>query len=156
MDGRAGHLPPKKSEFICAFFLGGICLIFKSERTYLEEFIPRIEPYLHCMLSAEGVSAMTMCQSCMSASFEWRCSDCFPALVLCKKCCKRSHQRLPFHRVQRWTGKYFMPSRLREVGVSLHLGHSGDSCPSSPNQSVRNQAFYSFYPDLNITTIDER
>ncbi|KAF8258985.1 hypothetical protein EI94DRAFT_1618597, partial [Lactarius quietus] len=21
-----------------------------------------------------------------------------------------SHQRLPFHRVQRWTGKYFIPS----------------------------------------------
>ncbi|KAH9170154.1 hypothetical protein EDB89DRAFT_1908022 [Lactarius sanguifluus] len=37
--------------------------------------------------------------------------------------------QLPFHRVQKWTGKYFIPSWLREVGVSLHLGHSGDLCP---------------------------
>ncbi|KAI9445919.1 hypothetical protein H4582DRAFT_1786494, partial [Lactarius indigo] len=59
----------------------------------------------------------------------WRCSDCFPALVLCKGCCRKSHRQLPFHRVQKWTGKYFMPSWLWEVGVSLHLGHSGDLCP---------------------------
>lgn len=143
MDGGARHPPPKKSEFIRAFFPSGICLIFKSERTYMEEFIPQIESYLHCILDAEGVSAMTMCQSCMSAPFEWRCSDCFPGHVLCKKCCRKSHQRLPFHRVQRWTGKCFMPSWLRNVGVSLHLGHSGDLCPSSPNQSVRNQGSYS-------------
>ncbi|KAF8259615.1 hypothetical protein EI94DRAFT_1468206, partial [Lactarius quietus] len=59
----------------------------------------------------------------------WRCSDCFPAPILCRECCRDSHQRLPFHRVQKWTGKYFMPSWLREIGVNLHLGHSGDVCP---------------------------
>ncbi|KAF8260218.1 hypothetical protein EI94DRAFT_1458219, partial [Lactarius quietus] len=59
----------------------------------------------------------------------WRCSDCFPAPVLCRECCQDSHQRLPFHRVQKWTGKYFMPSWLWEIGVNLHLGHSGDVCP---------------------------
>ncbi|KAH9031510.1 hypothetical protein EDB85DRAFT_1865757, partial [Lactarius pseudohatsudake] len=85
--------------------------------------------YLDCLLDYEGVLATTTCQSCKSAPFEWRCSDCFPALVLCKVCCQKSHRQLPFHRVQKWTGKYFMPSWLREVGVSLHLGHSGDLCP---------------------------
>ncbi|KAH9020129.1 hypothetical protein EDB85DRAFT_1872687, partial [Lactarius pseudohatsudake] len=85
--------------------------------------------YLDCLLDYEGVLATTTCQSCKSAPFEWRCSDCFPALVLCKACCRKSHRQLPFHRVQKWTGKYFMPSWLREVGVSLHLGHSGDLCP---------------------------
>ncbi|KAN0121377.1 hypothetical protein V8E52_003273 [Russula decolorans] len=72
------------------------------------------------------------------------CSDCFPALVLCKECCRKSHQLLPFHRVQKWTGKYFMPSWLREVGVCLQFGHSGDPCP---NQIVRHKAFYA----LNLT-----
>ncbi|KAH9172099.1 hypothetical protein EDB89DRAFT_1851509 [Lactarius sanguifluus] len=74
-----------------------------------------------------------MCQSCMSAPSEWRCTDCFPTLVLCKECCQKSHQQLPFHRVQRWTGKYFVSPWMWEVGISLHLGHSGDLCP---NQSV--------------------
>jgi len=113
--------------------------ISQSQRTYMEEFIPRIGPYLRCLLSSEGVPAMTTCQSCMSAPFEWRCTDCFPTLVLCKECCRRSHQKLPFHRVQRWTGKYFISSWMREVGISLCLGHSGDLCP---NQSVRCRPLY--------------
>ncbi|KAF8257004.1 hypothetical protein EI94DRAFT_1635239 [Lactarius quietus] len=70
----------------------------------------------------------------MTAPFEWRCTDCFPALVLCKDCCRSSHQWLPFHRVQKWTGKYFIPSWLWEVGISLRLGHSEGLCPF---QSVR-------------------
>ncbi|KAF8259198.1 hypothetical protein EI94DRAFT_1616974 [Lactarius quietus] len=65
----------------------------------------------------------------MSTQFKWRCTDCFPAPVLCSQCCQDSHKRLPFHRVQKWTGEYFMPSWLQEVGISLHLGHSGDLCP---------------------------
>ncbi|KAH9015838.1 hypothetical protein EDB85DRAFT_1892397 [Lactarius pseudohatsudake] len=43
----------------------------RSQHTYMEEFIPRIGPYLRCLLNSEGVPAMTMCQSCMSAPFEW-------------------------------------------------------------------------------------
>ncbi|KAI9431655.1 hypothetical protein H4582DRAFT_1822223 [Lactarius indigo] len=107
----------------------------QSQRTYMEEFIPRIGPYLRCLLDSEGVPAMTTCQSCMSAPFEWRCTECFPTLVLCKECCRKSHQWLPFHRVQRWTGKYFISSWMWEVGVSLRLGHSGDLCPNQLNQS---------------------
>ncbi|KAF8264123.1 hypothetical protein EI94DRAFT_1594427, partial [Lactarius quietus] len=64
----------------------------------------------------------------------WMCTNCFPALVICKECCQSSHQWLPFHRVQKWTGKYFIPSWLWEVRISLHLGHSGGLCPL---QSVR-------------------
>ncbi|KAI9443043.1 hypothetical protein H4582DRAFT_1808630 [Lactarius indigo] len=108
----------------------------QSQHIYMEEFIPRIGPYLRCLLNSEGVPAMTMCQGCMSAPFEWRCTDCFPALVLCKECCRKSHNRLPFHRVQKWTGKYFMPSWLREVGICLRLGHSGDLCPIQKGNQI--------------------
>src|SRR6266566_1019169 len=82
---------------------------------------------------------LTACQSCKSAPFEWRCSDCFPALVLCKECCQNSHQLLPFHRVQKWVGKYFMPLWLREVGVCLQFEHSEDPCP---NDAVCHEAFH--------------
>ena len=132
-------------------FLSGILQLPQSQRTYFEEFITRIDPYLNCLLNYEGVPATAMCQSCMSAPFEWRCSDCFPALVLCKECCRKSHQRLPFHRVQKWMGKYFMRSSLQEVGVSLHLGHSGDLCPI---RSVRHQTLYVLNHILNDTVPD--
>jgi|ERR1700744_392543 hypothetical protein len=112
----------------------------KSQRTFMEEFIPKIGSYLSCLLDSEGVPATTMCRSCKSTPFEWKCADCFPALLLCNECCRNLHQRLPFHRVQKWTGKFFIPSWLREVGISLHLGHSGDSCPF---RSVCRQLFHS-------------
>jgi hypothetical protein len=115
----------------------------QCQDAYIKEFIPKIGPYLRCLLNLEGVPPTTTCQSCKSAPFEWKCSDCFPALVLCKECCRKSHQRLPFHRVQKWAGKYFMPSWLWEVGVCLQFGHSGDPCP---NQTVRHEAFYALIP----------
>jgi hypothetical protein len=111
-------------------FLANLTHISQTQHDYIGEFIPKISPYLDCLLNLEGVPATTTCQSCQSAPFEWRCSDCFPALVLCKECCRKSHQRLPFHRVQKWALNYFKPSWLREVGVHLQLGHSGDPCPN--------------------------
>ncbi len=113
--------------------------ISQSQHMYIEEFIPKIGSYLCCLIGSECVLATTTCQSCKSAPFEWRCSDCFPALVLCKECCQNSHQLLPFHRVQKWVGKYFMPLWLREVGVCLQFEHSEDPCP---NDAVCHEAFH--------------
>ena len=111
----------------------------------MEDFIPKIGPYLCCLLDSEGVPATATCQSCKSAPFEWRCSDCFPVLILCRECCWRSHQGLPFHRVQKWVRSHFVPLWLREVGVCLQLGHSGEPCT---NQTVRrgHKAFYALNP----------
>lgn len=44
-----------------------------------------------------------------------------------------SHARLPFHRVQQWTGEYFIPAALNQVGLHIHLGHGGDPCPVEPD-----------------------
>jgi hypothetical protein len=48
-------------------------------------------------------------------------------------------------------GKYYMKSWLREVGVSLCLGHSGDLCPI---QSVGHQSLYIFNPILKNVVSD--
>ena len=102
----------KKSKATCMPFPSPsrTSLSYLSQHTYIEEFIPKIGPYLHCLIKSEGVPATATCQSCKSAPFKWRCLDCFPALVLCKECCRKSHRLLPFHRVQKWSGKYFLPS----------------------------------------------
>lgn len=49
--------------------------------------------------------------------------------VECLDCCRKSHERHPFHRVERWTGDYYAPAWLNQVGVVIHLGHSGRPCP---------------------------
>jgi hypothetical protein len=41
--------------------------------------------------------------------------------------------------VEAWTGSYFQPSWLRQVGVVIHLGHDGLQCPSSDPSTGYNQ-----------------
>jgi len=50
--------------------------------------------------------------------------DCFGNPVWCKQCILSSHQLLPFHRIQEWTGKYFSKSSLFEQGFIIYLGHT--------------------------------
>ena len=40
------------------------------------------------------------------------------------------HNKLIYHRLQKWTGLYFKDAGLWEVGVRLCLGHMGEICPS--------------------------
>ncbi|KAK7041916.1 hypothetical protein VNI00_008897 [Paramarasmius palmivorus] len=58
----------------------------------------------------------------------YRCIDCFGAEIVCKTCCKRRHRRVPFHRIEEWNGRYFAPTSLRKVGVSIQLNHAGGTC----------------------------
>ncbi|KAH9069437.1 hypothetical protein EDB83DRAFT_2314461 [Lactarius deliciosus] len=70
----------------------------QSQDTYTEEFVPRIDQYLECLLNYEGVLDTTTCQSCRGVA-------------------ETPTRQLPFHRVQKWTGKYFILSWLQEVGM---------------------------------------
>ncbi|KIJ89600.1 hypothetical protein K443DRAFT_61876, partial [Laccaria amethystina LaAM-08-1] len=54
---------------------------------------------------------------------------------------KEANCRDPFHRIERWTGKFYERSWLWKVGSVIHLGHKGDRCP----QAVKN-----FDADLDI------
>ena len=49
--------------------------------------------------------------------------------LLCEQCCVKSHQALPFHRIQYWTGKFFTPHTLDDLGLVIHMGHDGAPCP---------------------------
>ena len=54
---------------------------------------------------------------------------CLGQPVECLDCCRKSHEQHPFHRVERWTGEYYTPAWLNQVGVIIHLGHNGHPCP---------------------------
>ena len=53
----------------------------------------------------------------------------------CRTCCLSAHKNSPFHRIQRWTGKYFASTSLYHEGFVLHLGHGGSSCPKRSHAS---------------------
>jgi hypothetical protein len=51
--------------------------------------------------------------------------------IYCTDCCRQQHAILPFHRIQQWTGEFFTPAWLRQVGVVIYLGHGGKPCPKN-------------------------
>src|ERR1700723_2427959 len=57
--------------------------------------------------------------------------DCLGHPLLCKDCCRNTHQNNPFHKIQHWDKEYFKDSTLLQAGLTLHFGHSGKPCPSN-------------------------
>lgn len=56
----------------------------------------------------------------------WRCLDCTLSIPLCRKCMRESHKQAPFHRIETWTGIYFRPASLWEVGTYLLVLHHNE------------------------------
>ncbi|KAI6147700.1 hypothetical protein BKA82DRAFT_4014879 [Pisolithus tinctorius] len=75
----------------------------KSQNSYLEEWLPYKSRYLSVLLDMEAP----------------------PDVMACFQ-----HKLRPFHRVQKWNGRFFEDFTLRLVGLVLHLGHAGAPCPA--------------------------
>ena len=48
----------------------------------------------------------------------------------------KQHRQMPFHRVNRWNGKFFAVGALWQVGLRIYLGHDGMPCPHSQHSDV--------------------
>ena len=68
--------------------------------------------YLHEFLDRKA--SKRVCISCKKEA-NWRCLDCFASTAYCAECCRTSHCRDPFHRIERWTGTFYEPSWLWKV-----------------------------------------
>lgn len=79
-------------------------------------------------MSLEGPKGNRICSKC-EADGAWRCKDCFGRPQLCTECCRSSHTRSPFHRIESWSGEFFEDAWLFDVGLEMHLGHGGEACP---------------------------
>jgi hypothetical protein len=90
--------------------------------------------YLQALLSSEVPEAFN-CQLCEIPA-TWRCRDCLYNPMFCTDCCRANHASHPFHRIDHWTGSYFEPAWLFQVGLILHLGHHGQPCSSYFNASA--------------------
>lgn len=98
------------------------------------------------------------CSSCCLGEGLLKCSDCLGEELLCKKCCVSKHRAHPFHRISRWTGKFFLQTSLYYLGYILHLGHGGFPCPLARQEEwddidgeADDPAAYSgFQPEIDV------
>lgn len=63
----------------------------------------------------------------------YRCHDCLGDPIICAKCCRHEHRRLPFHKISKWNGSFFEETSLTKIELEIHLGHDGLPCPVLEN-----------------------
>ncbi|KAJ7154951.1 hypothetical protein C8R43DRAFT_884998 [Mycena crocata] len=65
----------------------------------------------------------------------FKCEDCGEFLQ-CQKCCLAHHTRTPLHVMKEWSGDFWLPRTLTDIGLVYQLGHGGFACPV-PDDMVR-------------------
>ncbi|KAG1817219.1 uncharacterized protein BJ212DRAFT_1240037, partial [Suillus subaureus] len=71
-----------------------------------------------------------ICETCQSAEATFNCVTCAGDHGWCQPCLIKSHQSLPFHKIQFWNGICFQDVNLSNQGFIWHLGHGEEPCPS--------------------------
>ena len=89
------------------------------------EFVERAPQLLGSLLSRESLpDACARCPQCDGNKWAvWRCQDCSLGETLCRACIRQGHKSNPFHKIQRWTGRFFRAAELWEVGSYILVPH---------------------------------
>jgi hypothetical protein len=111
----------------------------------MRQWLPKRSAYLNRILLTEGKEVKT-CTDCQKPA-RWRCLCCLSRPMYCRQCCRTTHQQLIYHRLQKWTGRFFQDAGLWEVGVRLCVGHMGRDCPS---QAVLLQACQTYEANKDL------
>ena len=107
----------------------------QSQMDMMRDWLDFCEAFTSEILSTINPLPAKSCSSCQTvADSMYRCTDCFGGIHLCLKCCLEDHSHHPFHRIEKWAGRYFAPTTLKDLGYILHLGHKGLRCPSLGEQ----------------------
>ncbi|KAK6974482.1 hypothetical protein R3P38DRAFT_3335742 [Favolaschia claudopus] len=92
-------------------------------RQWAEDYRPI---YLAEVLRLEGRgehAAYSTCE-CGGDGPDFRCMDCMSGgRLVCASCVRDAHAQLPFHRVQKWNGRFFDRVSLKSLNVRIQLGH---------------------------------
>jgi|SRR3984957_228251 hypothetical protein len=95
----------------------------------MKEWLARKADFVNVLLDREVQPLDRNCCNCRNREGTWKCLSCLGPQVFCNECILSTHRRLPFHRVEHWTGDHFQPSCLADAGMKLHCGHFGMPCP---------------------------
>ncbi|EIW79698.1 hypothetical protein CONPUDRAFT_74066 [Coniophora puteana RWD-64-598 SS2] len=76
-----------------------------------------------------GNAATYQCACKSGRTREYRCESCSGHYMFCEECCLDAHRNLPLHFIQKWNGQFFSRVSLRNMGLTVRLGHEdGTSC----------------------------
>lgn len=99
----------------------------RTQSYYMQEFVKRVNPMLRALLFRENKGHSNQCGRCSEDRIAvWRCKDCTASRLLCRGCIRDSHMECPTHRIEVWTGSYFRPAELWEVGLYILIRHHAD------------------------------
>ena len=101
----------------------------------MNDWLPHQSNFLFEILDMEAPPLDTTCTSCLVDESQIRCLDCLGSPTLCRRCCLNAHQYNPYHKIEVWNGKCYVPSDLHNIGLLLHLGHGGDRCPQNVGET---------------------
>jgi hypothetical protein len=97
----------------------------------LQEYISERDVLLENLLFFEARGSEETCSKCNQHPGLIRCSDCLCSPVFCTHCALQTHSHLPFHKLDKWNGKFFEKTSLHALGYVIRLGHGGISCPNT-------------------------
>ncbi|KAJ7145473.1 hypothetical protein C8R46DRAFT_966281 [Mycena filopes] len=86
-----------------------------------------LEEYLReslCLEGRGGHANYSTCPGCSERPADHRCRHCLSGgQLLCSECVVQTHQYLPFHGIEQWTGTMFLRRTLKDMGLRIQLGH---------------------------------
>lgn len=96
---------------------------FQTQADYMREFVDHAAELLDGLLARENIADDAKCVECLIMRGRWRCRDCTSPQLLCRKCMRATHRDNGLHRIECWTGKFFRPAQLWEVGSYIFIPH---------------------------------
>lgn len=115
-------------------------LFLQPTAQVMADFKRREKTYLDAIFAQETHHSTGLPCSCMANGPRlFRCIDCQHAPPYCSPCMVSSHQNLPFHRIQKWTGRYFERHSLFKLKFLLCLGHDGARCPQASDIDLKKE-----------------
>ncbi|KAH9848497.1 hypothetical protein C2E23DRAFT_739298 [Lenzites betulinus] len=118
-------------------------------------FVPYRDSYLNELLRHEGRGdyPFEMCLHCHDAPMHRaviRCLDCDPQPLRCEGCAIEAHKYGWCHRVQRWTGRAYVVTNLRDLGLRVQLGHADNSPCANPDPARKDFCVVDIHGQHNI------
>ena len=117
----------------------------------MREFLEVREDFLSQIIDSEARDPAATCVHCLSPGV-WRCVDCLGHPLYCWMHCRELHLKLISHRIQSWTGQFFLDCQIWEVGVKLYLGHAGSPCPVYESSNIQLEAALDSMPYMQPGT----
>jgi hypothetical protein len=112
----------------------------QKQADYLREFVSLSSGLLNGLLDREGLPPDAGCSECSDYKLgRWRCTDCTAPQFLCRRCIRVTHRTDPLHRIEWWTGKFFRPAAMWEVGGYFPVPHcsAGSACDTQRSHRRR-------------------